>query len=395
MQRVERHIRINDKQLDDLCFKSKNLYNYCNYLIRQEFIETHKMLSEYKLTGQLSKEKQFDYKLLPAQTAQQVIKVLFKNWKSFFRSCKEYKKNPSKYKAPPKMPYYKHKEKGRNVFIFTNQQVKLKDEYIYFPKMVNLPPLKTKVDNVCQVRIVPQYSCFIIEVVYKKEVITHELNNELHLSIDIGVNNAATCVNDAGLRPFIINGRPLKSMNQYFNKKKAKLMSFVGDKGTSRHIQQLTFKRNQKVADYLHKTSRIIINYCIENKIGHIIIGHNKDWKQEVNIGKRNNQNFVSIPMNNLIQMISYKGEENGIKVSENEESYTSKIDHLALEAMEHQEVYLGKRIKRGLFQSSTGVLLNADVNGGIGIMRKAVGDGCINLLNRGCVSQPVKWNII
>uniref|UniRef100_A0A6M3XK30 Putative transposase n=1 Tax=viral metagenome TaxID=1070528 RepID=A0A6M3XK30_9ZZZZ len=395
MQRVERHIIIKDKQIDNLCYLSKNLYNYCNYAIRQHFFETSELLSEYGLTGKLAKEKQIDYISLPAQSSQQIIKLLFRNWKSFFKANKNFKNQPEKYMGKPKMPHYKHKEKGRNIIIFTNQQIVLKDGYVQFPKRANLNSVKTMVDNICQVRIIPQYSCSIIEIVYNKEGDKHELNETLHLAIDPGVNNLATCINDAGLKPFIINGRPLKSMNQYFNKVRAELMSFIGNRGTSNRIKALTFKRTNKVTDYLHKASRIIVNYCIENKIGTIVFGHNKGWKQETNMSKVNNQNFVSIPIYKLLQMVAYKAEEVGIKFIDIEESYTSKVDHLALEPLKHQEKYFGKRVKRGLFKSSTGILFNADVNGGIGILRKVVGDGFLSILNRGDVSLPIKLDLI
>lgn len=164
MQRVERHIAIGNKRLDELCFLSKNLYNYVNYLIRQEFTQNKKLLSEYEVTTMLAKDKQADYIALPSQTSQQIIKILFKNWKGFFKLCKV----KDKLKARPKLPKYKHKTRGRNIVVFTNQQCKLKDGYIHFPKRAGIEPIRTKVDNLCQVRIIPQCSCHIIEVVYEK-----------------------------------------------------------------------------------------------------------------------------------------------------------------------------------------------------------------------------------
>lgn len=296
MQRVERHIIIRNKELDGICFLSKNLYNYVNYLIRQEFTQNGKMLSEYELTAKLAKEKQVDYILLPVQSSQQIIKLIFKNWKSFFKLCKV----KDKLNGRPKLPKYKHKEKGRNIVVFTNQQCKLKDGYIHFPKKANIKPLKTKVDNLCQVRIVPQLSCNIIEVIYEKESIeTTELEPDSYLSIDLGLNNLVTSYDSLNHKSFIVNGRVLKSINQYYNKKKATLMSYIGGKGISKRINKLTLKRNCKVSDYMHKTSRFIVNYCIENRIETIVIGNNKDWKQNCNMGKRNNQNFVSIPFEN------------------------------------------------------------------------------------------------
>jgi putative transposase len=142
----------------------------------------------------------------------------------------------------------------------------------------------------------------------------------------------------------------------------------------------------------MHKASRSIVNYCIKHRIGTIIIGHNKNWKQDINIGKRNNQHFVNIPHGKLIDKITYKAQLVGIEVKENEESHTSKVDHLALETLQHHDQYLGKRVKRGLFQSSTGKLLNADVNGAIGIARKVLGDSCVSqITDSGLAFRPIR----
>lgn len=393
MNRIERHIVIGDKNLDNLCFLSKNLYNYCNYLIRQEFINNNKLLSEYELTTQLAKEKQIDYIVLSAQTSQQIIKLLFKNWKSFFKACKV----KDKLNGRPKMPKYKDKTKGRNVVIFTNQQCKLKNGYIHFPKKTNIKPIKTKVDNIRQVRVVPKCSCFAIEIVYDKKKQITELNNDAYLSIDLGLNNLVTSYDPLNNKSFIVNGRPLKSINQYYNKRKAFLMSCIGDKGISNRIRRITLKRECKINDYMHKASHFVINYCLRNHIANIVIGNNKDWKQECNMGKRNNQNFVSIPFDKIISMIQYKAEEYGINVIITEESYTSKIDHFAGEKMCKHEKYLGKRVKRGLFKSSTGKILNSDENGAIGILLKIkVADEKFKhlIVSRGDVVSPVRLNV-
>ena len=392
MNRVERHIVKNSQEIDNLCYLSKNLYNYATYCMRQYFIHTGTMLSEYELTGKLAKRDQVDYRALPAQTSQQIIKLLFKNWKSFFKANKDYKKNPKKYKGRPKLPKYKDKVKGRNVVLFTGQQCRLKGGFVHFPKGI-IEPLRTKVDNVIQVRLVPQATCYIIEVVYKKEIQVYEnLKKENMLGIDLGVNNLATCMNNVGKRPFIINGKPVKSINQYSNKLKAKFMSYVNNKGTSKNIKRVLLRRNNKIQDYMHKASRTIVDYCIKHDIGTIVIGLNSDWKQELQTGKVNNQNFVSIPFKTLIEQIQYKAEEVGINVIITEESYTSKIDHFAFEIMKHHDKYLGKRVKRGCFQSSTHKLLNADVNGAIGIMRKVAGDSVVKqIASRGQALCPFK----
>lgn len=386
MYRTERHIIIKNKELDQFCFLSKNLYNYCNYQIKQYYISTKLFLSYNDLIKTLTKEDQIDYRSLPTQTSQQIIMLLYKNWVSFFKKIKIDKSS-----RPPK---YKSKT-GRNIVIFTNQQIRIKDNFIHFPKMTNLEPLKTKITTkINEVRILPQQSCFIIEVVYKKEKIEHDLDENLYLSIDLGINNLCSMISNSDLEPILLNGKIIKSINQFYNKRKALLMSYIGNKGISNRLNQLTLKRNNLIQNYLHHTSKFIITYCIKNKIKNIVIGYNKDWKQGVNIGKVNNQKFVSIPYIKLINQITYKAEENNITVILNEESYTSKCDSLVLEPLNKQDSYLGKRVKRGLFQSSIKKVINADVNGSINILRKVIGDDFIqNLTNRGLVFNPVKVN--
>jgi putative transposase len=391
MQRVERHIIVNNKRLDELTHLSKNLYNYVNYMVRQHFIKTGQMLGEYDITTQLAKEDQYDFRQLNSNTSQQTVKLLFKSWKSFFKAIKDYKKHPQKYKSRPNLPKYK-KKSGHFIVVFTANQAKLKEEYIHFPKKTNLKPLKTEVDNVKQVRIVPQTNCNVIEVIYEKQPKKTDVQPDRIMSVDIGLSNFATCVDNTGNRPFIVNGKPLKSMNQYFNKLRAEQMSYVGNKGTSKRLNKLIFKRNNKVNDYIHKTSRYIIDYAIEHKIGKIIIGNNKGWKQNCNIGKRNNQNFVSIPYFKLIGQLKYKAEDESIECVVREESYTSKCDALAKEEIKKHDDYLGRRHKRGLFSSSTGRKINADVNGAINIARKEVGEMLTaSMLDRGIADMPVR----
>jgi putative transposase len=414
MQRVERHIIRNDPSIAHLCYLSKNLYNYCNYILRQLYFKnlspleqyTHLIkkfilsdktcysIDEYTLITHLAKTDQPDYRLLPPQTSQQIIKILYKNWKIFYKSIKHYRKNKSLFSGEPGIVKYKNKGNGKNVIVFTNQQVRLKRGFIHFVNDV-LEPIKTNVTHIDQVRIVPQATCYVLEVVYTKEVKNVEVIPNTYLGIDIGVNNLATSTNNIGKVPFVINGRPLKSINQYFNKKKALLQSYVGNK-SSKRILNLTFKRNNKVQDYLHKASRLIINYCVENKISEIIVGKSRNWKQSVNMCRKNNQNFVCIPFARFIAQVSYKAKEVGIKVSLTEESHTSKCSFLDLEEVCHHDHYRGKRVKRGLFRSFDGRLCNADVNGSYNIMRKVVPNAFSNNSNgiEGVGLHPVMVNI-
>jgi putative transposase len=404
MQLVEKHIiKKNDKnwkQVDYLSFISKNLYNQAIYYIKRNYKETGKFLRYYDVEKYFRlndlKENE-NYKLLPNNTSQQILMLLDKNIKSFFQLLKKWKKDKKSLSGCPKFPKYKDKTKGRNILIFTKNQFNIKEGYLNFPKKTKLNNIKTKINfkDAQQVRIVPQSSCYVIEIIYNFEEVNYELNKDNYLSIDLGVNNlCATITNQPGLKPLLINGKPLKSINQYANKLIAKEQSQLKknhDKYSSKKLEKIRLKRQNKISFYLHNVSKYIIQYCVNNDIKNIIVGHNKEWKQECNIGKRNNQNFVQIPFNTLIQQIQYKAKMVEINVIITEESYTSKVDHLAFEEMKHQENYLGKRIKRGLFFSSKKLLLNADINGAVGILRKVIGDDFINQLNRGCVTQPLK----
>lgn len=371
----------NKKEAQRLCHLSKNLYNIANYEMRQSFIAGKKK-SNYQISTDFAKNNQADYRALPAQCSQQIINLLEKNWQSFFKSAKDRKKNPKKYKGRPRLPKYKKKE-GYNILIITSQQLgsKLaKQGYLKLPKGIDLK-IKTRIqlEHIQQIRIVPETTCFKCEIVYEKEIVKNEeLNYENKISIDLGVNNLATMfINDEGFSSCIINGRPLKSINQFYNKKLASLKSFVGDKSSSR-IRNFTKRRNNKVKDFIHKASKLIINFCENHHIGHLIIGKNDGWKQKSKMSKKVNQHFIGIPFEMLINQLIYKAEDVGIIVELTEESYTSKIDHLSGELFGHKDKYLGKRVHRGLFKSSTGRVINADVNGAIGIMRKAVGESLV-----------------
>lgn len=400
VQRVERHILKPNKELDTLCGNSKNLYNYCNYILRQSYINGGKLPSEYDLSKQLTKEKQIDWLRMGANTNQQILKLLYKNWKSYSNAVKEYSKNSSKFLGKPKIPNYKDKN-GKNIVVFPcNNKSNIKQGFFHFPKFTNLQPVKTKVinQNLCQCRIIPQASCYIVEIVYEIEVSYPIINNGSYLSIDLGVNNFATCLDSSDNSSFIIKGEVIKSYNQYYNKKKSELQSqlkIINNKYSSKRLNKLSQKRNNKINDFIHKASHYIVNYCLQNGIWNIVIGHNKEWKQNLNIGKTNNQKFTSIPFNKFIHMLKYKCENYGINFIVVEESYTSKIDHLAGESFGHKDNYLGKRIYRGLFKSSTNQVLNADVNGALGILRKVIDESSFQkIVNRGFVTNPNKINI-
>jgi len=393
---VEKHI-VKNNRFEDICLKSGLLYNYVLYNVRQG-IFSGDYLKEYEFSTKLCKEDQFDFRNLPCSVSQQVVSQVFFSIRSWIRLKKDFENNPSKYNGNrPHLPKYK-KGKKQNMVVFTRSACRIKDDnYIHFVNNI-IDPIKTNVkkSELKQVRIIPQATCYMVEVIYERKESDYQLDKSNFLSIDLGLNNLCSCISDVDTNPFIINGRVIKSVNQWYNKKKAKLMSFIRNKGTSNRINKITLYRNLFIEDKLHKISRYIVNLCISNNIGKIIIGLNKEWKQDINIGKRNNQHFVSIPHSKLIDKITYKAKLLGIEVIAHEESYTSKVDHLAFESLSKHDIYIGKRIKRGLFQSSIGKLLNADINGAIGIARKVIGDSCINIIiGSGLAFNPVRVNVL
>jgi putative transposase len=262
------------------------------------------------------------------------------------------------------------------------------------PIEIPIPPYRNKnFEEYQQIRILPRKRFYDVEIVYKKEIEKSKLEQDYYLSIDFGLNNLITTVENQNSKPIIISGKLLKSINRQWNKRKARLYSIKDKqklKWTDR-LDKITIKRNSVVNDYLHKTAQFIVSYCLKNQIGNICLGELKDIKQNIRMGKQNNQNFVNVPIQTLKQMITYKAQLVGIKVHEVDESYTSNCSSLDLEAIQKHKKYIGKRIKRGLFRGSN-YILNADVNGALNILRKVVGDGFIqNLSDRGYWFQPMR----
>lgn len=294
-----------------------------------------------------------------------------RNFKSFFNLLN--KKGRGEYSEKVRMPKYLNKD-GMFTAVFTTtafSQKWIKQGVVKLPKQFYFTT-RTNKQNIQQLRFVPRNGYIVLEIVYNKKEKDLMSDNGNYLGVDVGLDNLASCVSNNG-SCFIINGKLLKSINQYYNKKLAYLKSKLKDnRQVSKQIISLTNKRNSKIKDYLHKASRILINHVVSNGINTIIIGHNKCWKQEVNIGKRNNQNFVSIPFNTFISMISYKATLEGVNVKIVEESYTSKCSFLDNERICKHESYAGRRIKRGLFKTSSGKIINADINGAFNIIRKS-----------------------
>ena len=396
MRLVEQHIIKSSnkyyKELKYLCGLSKNLYNATLYEIRQYFFENKKYLPYPAVDKKFKETNNINYRSLPAQTAQQTMRMVDSSFKSFFKLLNM--KNSGSYGKRIDIPHYLKKD-GYFTLFYTGQQLgkKLLNGVIRLP----LTGIEFHSDkkNIKQVRFVPSNNHIVMEVIY--EVTEPELkgDNGRYCAIDLGINNMATVTSNVS-KPYIINGRPVKSINQYYNKRKAYLQSKLKDQKTSRRIQRLTLKRNNKINDYFHKTSSYIVNQSVSNSINTIIIGHNKDWKQDINIGSKNNQSFTSVPHTRLINQLKYKCRLAGINVICREESYTSKSSFLDQDPIpnlgDNKTSFSGKRIKRGLYKSGRGRLINADVNGSYNIMRKEVGDVALPA-DRGFVFNPIKIN--
>ena len=375
MYLVERHIIKNNKELDELCFNSKNLYNRALYLIRQHYFKTNSYLNFFGVNKLMIDSKDKDYYALPSRISNSTLKLLDNNFKTFFSLIR--KKQSGNYNKPIGIPRYLDKE-GRYIAIFNKEAISkryLKKGLIKLSKLSIEIPTKVTRSNLVEVRVLPRNNHHVVEVVYRVEEKQPKSDNGRYASINLGINNLAT-VSSNVVKPFIINGRPLKSINQYYNKEKARLQShFKGNKRTSKRIKSISNKRNNKVKDYLHKSSRKIVNFLVSNNISTLIIGYNEEWKQNINLGRTNNQSFTNIPFYTFINQLDYKCKLEGISVILTEESYTSKCSFLDGESIEKHNNYLGKRIKRGLFRSAEGKLINADLNGSLNILRKVVGD--------------------
>ena len=405
MQLAERHIIKKGHpfwtQIDNLSWQSKNLYNSANYLIRQNFIYGHGYLT-YNQMAFLMKETE-QYQALPAKVSQQVLRGLDRNWKSFFQASSEFKSHRDKFLGRPKIPGYKDTRLGRNLLVYTIQAlskvalrqglVKLSGTSIEFPTQV--------ADRIAEVRIVPKCDCYVIEVVYEQKEQLLTPNHQI-AAIDLGVDTLmAVTSNQPDFTPLLINGRPLKSLNQFYNQRRAKLQSLLkGQRKSSQRIRRLTNCRNQKIDNYLHRASRYLVNFLIDQQITTLVIGKNDGWKQECQLGKVNNQKFVTIPHSRLIDMITYKCQLVGIKVILQEESYTSAANFLNLDPIPvygqitEKPVFSGQRIKRGLYRTERGFLCQSDVMGSYNILRKAFPNAFNRYGIERCVVHPRRINL-
>lgn len=363
------------KFVDEMCFKSKNLYNYANYIIRQEFINNGNWI-KYNQLFQLVKESD-PYKNIGSNVGQGTLRILDKNWKSFFKAIKDWKKNPNKYLGRPKIPKYKDKD-GRFLLSLDSNKVKLKNGYVFFAWKLFKPfnnMFKTNAqERILQCRFIPRCGKYVMEIVYEIEVPDVSENSDRVAAIDIGVDNFITMVNNIGENPIAVKGGVIKSINQFYNKQKANIQSElkkVNGKDWSKKLQKLTDKRYEMIKYQMHCISKYVVDWCVLYGIDTLIVGHNDKWKQK----KQGMQNFTYIPYELFIQMLAYKCENNGIKFVENEEAYTSGTSFLDNEDPVKENYNKERRVHRGLFIADCGKKINADVNGAYQILKKVIPD--------------------
>ncbi|ONI38754.1 hypothetical protein AN396_10085 [Candidatus Epulonipiscium fishelsonii] len=349
-------------ELDNICFLSKNLYNATLYEMRQSYFKTKMYLKYETINKKFTPENQVDYRALPAKVSKMTQMLAEQGFKS-------YREKKKKGDAKARLPKYLVKD-GRQVVNYTKQALSFKKK-----GCVKLSRTEIYIEigelDVNFVRITPRGNHIIVEIGY--EIEEKEIqNNERYASIDLGINNLATITSNV-FKPFIINGRALKGINQYYNKnlaiQKSKLEKI--NLKTSKKVKNLHIKRNNKINDCLHKATRLLVNYLVSKQISILIIGYNKGWKQNTDMGTENNQKFYNIPFYKFKKMLKYKCKVEGITLIEQEERYTSQASFLDKEKVSKKINFMGKRIKRGLFETKNKILINADVNASYNILKK------------------------
>ena len=389
----ERHVISEDHPLFEecayLCHLSKNLYNATLYTQRQWFFAGS--FKAYPVVNKLfTLENQSDYRALPAKVAKQTQMLVQQNFSSFFALLKKAKKG--EYDKPVRLPRYLDKD-GYQVIVYEKGALSFKEAGFIKLSQTSIK-IKTSIprEQITNVRIVPKGNHFIIEVLYDVEKPTVDENDFSRIAfIDPGMNNLMTVTSNV-FSPILYNGRPAKAINQLYNKDRAKIQSRLPFRKpavdapsyrqinavlkpyqtkTSKLLQGITKNRNYRIHDLFHKITTHLVNHLVENDVRVLIFGHNIGQKQDINLGSKTNQNFVSLPFTKLISMLQYKCERLGIRFIVTEESYTSKCSFLDLESIEHHDDYVGRRVKRGLFKSANGTHINADINGSLNIGRK------------------------
>ena len=406
-----RHLSKNDyKSLKELCHVAKNLTNEAIYNVRQYYFTEGKFL-KYEKNYTLLKDSP-NYKILNSNMSQQILKEVDSSFKSFFGLLKLAKQGKYAFKDC-KLPYYLPKD-GYTMLVIAFVRLNGNKLILPFsnsfkkthkPVEITIPPILMD-KKVKEIRILPKANArfFEIQYIYEANCIQRNLNQSNALAIDLGINNLVTAVSNTG-KSFIIDGRRLKSINQWFNKENSRLQSIKDKqhfgKKTTKRQKDIVRDRNNKVNDYMNKAARIIIDYCVMNDIGTLIAGYNVTFQRNSHIGKQNNQNFVNIPYGHLRDKLSYLCKLNSIVYIEQEETYTSKAsfwdkDEIPVYNNDNPKKYVfsGNRVHRGLYKTSDGKLLNADINGALNIMRKSRVVDMNILYCRGEVDTPIRIRI-
>lgn len=394
-----------------LCHIAKNLTNEATYNIRQYYFNEGKFLNYEKNYALL--KNSVNYKSLNSNMAQQILKEVDGSFKSFFGLLKLAKQGKYAFKDC-RLPHYLPKDSYTTLVIGF---VRLKGNQLILPfsnsfrknhksVKITIPPILLD-KKIKEIRIIPKANArfFEIQYVYEADCTQRNLNSNNALALDLGINNLVTAVSSKG-QSFIVDGRRLKSINQWFNKKNARLQSIkdkqhYGKKSTNRQ-KAISRDRNNKVNDYMSKTARKVIDFCIAHDIGTLIVGYNETFQQNSNIGKTNNQNFVNIPYGRLYDKLEYLCELNGMTFVKQEESYTSKAsfwdkDEIPVYSADNSKHYTfsGNRVHRGLYKTAKGKTLNADVNGALNIMRKSNVVSLTAIYTRGEVDTPIRIRIV
>ena len=409
-QQVKHLSKADYKSIKELCHVAKNLTNEAIYNVRQYYFTEGKFL-KYEKNYTLLKNSP-NYKALNSNMAQQILKEVDGSFKSFFGLLKLAKQGKYAFKDC-KLPRYLPKDGYTTLvigFVRLNGNKLILPFSNSFKKThktveITIPPVLLD-KKIKEIRILPKSNVrfFEIQYIYEAECIQRNLNTQNALALDLGINNLVTAVSNTGAS-FIIDGRRLKSINQWFNKENARLQSIKDKqhfgKNTTNRQKTISRHRNNKVNDYMNKVARRVIDYCIMNDIGTLVAGYNVTFQKNSHIGKKNNQNFVNIPYGRLRDKLSYLCELNDIDYIEQEESYTSKAsfwdrDELSVYNNDNPQEYefSGDRVHRGLYRTANGKTLNADINGALNIMRKSNVVDMNILYSRGEVDTPVRIRI-
>jgi putative transposase len=342
------------------------------------------------------------YRALPCKVSNDILRQLDKNWRAFFTACQAYRADPSKFTGRPKLPGYKDKEQGRFLLTYDIQAISRRalKRGIFTPSGLNIE-IVTVQKYLKQARIVPRAGFYVVEIVCEQPEHPPQGDPKFIAAVDLGVDTlAALTSNKVGFLPRRVLGRVLKSYNQFYNKRRAELQTALGHAGSTPRMERLTTRRTRCINHYLHAASKALIALLVQERIGTLVIGKNLLWKQEVSLGRVNNQQFVQIPRARFIEMLSYRARLAGIAVIIQEESYTSRASFLDLDELPvydpaHPQPYKfsGKRVERGLYRASTGRRIHADVNGSYNTLRKAVPDSFGQEIE-GAAVRPVRLDI-